>query len=238
MIVADDNIIIPNNVAPPVGPATSREAVTAVAHFYRGEISRMISWRDRLDVTTNWAIGAVAAMLSISLSSPDSHHAVLLFAMLIVYVLLVIEARRYRFFHVYRCRVRMLERYYFAQLFTPTPGANPTQWLAEIAEDLRVPKFTISLRQAMARRLRRNYGWIFLLLLLAWCLKTTSALLQPRSDAGVIRSSTEFMSNAAIPGIPGWIVLGCVVALYGGLAFVAFRYQISDLDLGPGHVHV
>lgn len=110
MIVADDNIIIPNNVAPPVGPATSREAVTAVAHFYRGEISRMISWRDRLDVTTNWAIGAVAAMLSISLSSPDSHHAVLLFAMLIVYILLVIEARRYRFFHVYRCRVRMLER--------------------------------------------------------------------------------------------------------------------------------
>ncbi|MET0985917.1 MAG: DUF2270 domain-containing protein [Steroidobacteraceae bacterium] len=221
----------------PVLPTTSAEGVTALVHYYRGELSRMISWRDRLDVTTNWAIGAVAAMLSIALSAPDSHHAVLLFAMLIVYILLLIEARRYRFFHVYRCRVRQLERYYFAQLFAPTP-VNPTQWLAEIGEDLRVPKFTISLRQAMARRLRRNYGWIFLLLLLAWSLKITSALLQPRGDAGVIHSSREFFSTAAMPGISGGLVIACVIALYGWLAFIAFRYEISELDVGAGHVHV
>ena len=243
MAVAIETLISPNKVPPSAGPAlpllpaTSGEGVTAVVHFYRGELSRMISWRDRLDVTTNWAIGAVAAMLSISLSSPDSHHAVLLFAMLIVYVLLMIEARRYRFFHVYRSRVRRLEQYYFAQLFAPIP-ANPTQWLTELGDDLRVPKFTISVRQSMARRLRRTYGWIFLLLLLAWVLKTTSALLQPRSDAGVIDYSTEFMSNAAMPGIPGGLVVACVVALYGWLAFITFRYEISDVELGSGHVHV
>jgi uncharacterized membrane protein len=42
--------------------------VTALVHYYRGELSRMMSWRDRLDRTTNWAIGALAAMLSISLA--------------------------------------------------------------------------------------------------------------------------------------------------------------------------
>jgi uncharacterized membrane protein len=242
MAVAIETLFTPNKAPPSVGPAlpllpaTSGEGVTALVHFYRGELSRMISWRDRLDVTTNWAIGAVAAMLSISLSSPDSHHAVLLFAMLIVYILLMIEARRYRFFHVYRSRVRRLEQYYFAQLFAPT-SANPTQWLTELGEDLRVPKFTISVRQSMARRLRRTYGWIFLLLLLAWGLKTTSALLQPRS-AGMIDYSTQFMSNAGMPGIPGELVVACVVALYGWLAFIAFHYEISDAELGSGNVHV
>ena len=50
-------------------PVTSPEAITVLAHYYRGEISRMMSWRDRLDRTTNWAIGALAVMLSISLAS-------------------------------------------------------------------------------------------------------------------------------------------------------------------------
>src|SRR2546423_1321701 len=97
-------------------------SVTVLVHYYRGELSRMISWRDRLDRTTNWAIGALAAMLSISLASQQAHHSVLLFAMLLIYVLLVIEARRYRFFHVYRARVRLLEREYFARLFAPQAG--------------------------------------------------------------------------------------------------------------------
>ncbi|HKP86818.1 MAG TPA: DUF2270 domain-containing protein, partial [Blastocatellia bacterium] len=59
------------------------EFVNALAHYYRGELSRMMSWRDRLDRTTNWAITGVGAMLSVSLSSPQSHHGVLLFAMIL-----------------------------------------------------------------------------------------------------------------------------------------------------------
>ena len=99
-------------------PATSAEAITMLAHFYRAEIQRMISWRDRLDRTTNWAIGALAAMLSISLASEQAHHSVLLFAMLLIYGLLVIEARRYRFYDVYRARVRKLENGYIAAKYS------------------------------------------------------------------------------------------------------------------------
>lgn len=99
------------SVGPPL-PFNSSEKVNAVIHYYRGEMGRMTSWRDRIDRTSNWAITVVAALLSISLSTPSSHHGVIVFGMLIVSLLLLIEARRYRFFDVYRSRVRQLERYY------------------------------------------------------------------------------------------------------------------------------
>ena len=148
-------------------PTNTTEFVTAFAHFYRGELSRMMSWRERLDLTTNWAIGAVAAMLSFSLSSTDSHHAIMVFAMLITFMLLMIEARRYRFFNVYRNRVRTLERLYFAPIFAPHEVIDPTPWLTDLGDDLRRPRFSISLLQAMSRRLRRTYGAIFVILLMA-----------------------------------------------------------------------
>ena len=85
---------------------TSNEFVTTMSHYHRAEIQRMAGWRDRLDLTSNWAITVVAAMLSVSLSTATAHHGVLLFAMMLILLLLWIEARRYRFFDVYRARVR------------------------------------------------------------------------------------------------------------------------------------
>ena len=98
----------PGRRAGPPLPSTPGELVTVVAHFHRAEIARMAGWRSRIDLTTNWAITVVAGMLSVSLSTPNAHHGVLLFAMVLVLLLLSIEARRYRFFDVYRTRVRRL----------------------------------------------------------------------------------------------------------------------------------
>src|SRR4051812_14679949 len=148
----------------PVFPSTSTEFVNTLAHYHRAEIARMAGWRDRIDRTTNWAITVVAAMLSVSLSTPTAHHGVLLFAMLLILLLLWIEARRYRFFDVYRARVRRLERYYFAPFFDPST-APEHDWARVLGEDLRAPRFLIGHRAAMARRLRRNYLWMFLILL-------------------------------------------------------------------------
>jgi uncharacterized membrane protein len=217
------------------GSLTSPEAITVLAHYYRGELSRMISWRDRLDRTTNWAIGALAAMLSISLASEQAHHSVLLFAMLLIVVLLVIEARRYRFFHVYRGRVRLLEREYFAPLFAPEPGVTRTD-LAALGDDLRLPRFTVSLMQAMSRRLRRNYCWIFLVVLLAWLVKTTSAVAEGHQR--LVHTMHEFLENTAIAGIPGIAVVLGVAMLYAWLVFVMLRFDMAEGDLGPGQVHV
>ena len=215
--------------------ANSSEAVTVLVHFYRGELSRMISWRDRLDRTTNWAIGALAAMLSISLASEEAHHSVLLFAMLLIHMLLFIEARRYRFYHVYRARVRLLERVYLASVFEPGAVVDRGR-LEAIGKDLLEPRFRISLLQAVARRLERNYCWIFLVVLLAWLVKTTSTVFEGRHR--LVHSFDEFLANTAVAGIPGGVVIFGVCALYAWLIFVMLRYQIDEDELGPGQVHV
>src|SRR5215510_7718076 len=183
---------------PPIFPTNSVEFVNALSHYYRGELARMVSWRDRLDRTTNWAITGVGAMLSIALSS-SAHHGVLMFTMVLVFLLLSIESRRYRFFHVYRSRVRLIERNYFARIFSPRDLVEPAHWMNQLGEDLRLPRFTITNTQAMARRLRRNYMWLFLILLLAWLLKTTTRVLQAESGTPeIIHSTGELFKNASI----------------------------------------
>ena len=216
-------------------PSTSAESITMLAHYYRGELSRMISWRDRLDRTTNWAIGALAAMLSFSLSSQQAHHSVLLFAMLLIYGLLIIEARRYRFYDVYRARVRKLENEYIAAMLSPTPG-NAHMSFGSYSDELRMPMFSITLLQAMARRLRRNYFWIFLVVLLAWLVKTTSHISDGHTR--LVHTVGEFLENTAIAGIPGVAVISGVLGLYVWLAFVMVRFALESDDLGPGQVHV
>jgi uncharacterized membrane protein len=223
---------------PPIFPTNSVEFVNALSHYYRGELSRMMSWRDRLDRTTNWAITGVGAMLSVSLSSPQSHHGVLLFAMVLVFLLLFIESRRYRFFHVYRSRVRLIERNYYVRIFAPRDFVDITHWMAQLGEDLRLPRFTISETQAMARRLRRNYIWLFLILLLAWLLKTTTGMLQATGAAGIVHSTGELFKNAAIGYVPGWIILILILCFYAWLFYIMFKHREAAGELAYGEVHV
>jgi uncharacterized membrane protein len=199
----------------------------------------MTGWRDRLDRTTNWAIGAVAAMLSVALASPAAHHGMLIFAMLLVLLLLSIESRRYRFFDVYRTRVRLLERHYFSRYFDPRQPGPPTDWAARLGESLRSPSFDISMRQALARRLRRQYIWMFLILLFAWLLKTTTAELAPQQGQAVfVHSLDELLTNMAVAYIPGWLVLAGVGLLYGWLVFLMIRHLTIEGELSYGAAHV
>ena len=197
-------------------PASAGENVTAMVHYYRAEVGRMSSWRDRLDRTSNWAITVVAALLSVSLSTPTAHQGVMLFAMLLVTLLLYVEGRRYRFYDVYRMRVRQFERHYFAPTFSATaadPGRAP--WLDALSEDLRHPHFRIDLRTALIRRLRRNYVWMYAILLLGWVLKITSPRLAAdgaQQDAPI--SPMSVVDNAALGPLPGWIVILLVLAFY------------------------
>ncbi|GEP05211.1 DUF2270 domain-containing protein [Methylobacterium oxalidis] len=219
-------------------PRGSGEIITVLAHYHRGEIGRMAGWRDRIDRTTNWSITVIAAMLSVSLSTPTAHHGVLLFAMLLVLLLLAIEARRYRFFDVYRARVRRLERHYYAQVFAPLPGGE-ADWSRDLGESLRRPVFRISLADALARRLRRNYGWMFLILLLAWTLKITSPRLQPGSPAGEADVALDgVLAHAALGPMPGWLVIGLVAAFYAGLLTIVLRSIRRERERDDGPVHV
>lgn len=174
-------------------------------------------------------------MLSVSLATPSSHHGVLLFAMLLVQLLLLIESRRYRFFDVYRDRVRLLEKNFFAGVFSQKSEASQ-DWSGPLADSLSYPRFSIGRLDAMTRRLRRNYGWMFLILLLAWLLKLSSALLQPEGTEADWRTPfINIVANAQLGPVSGWLVLLGVTGFYALLIWLAARH-IDEQDDGEVHV--
>jgi uncharacterized membrane protein len=215
-------------------PSTSSERVTAMVHYHRAEIGRMAGWRNRIDQTSNWAITVVAAMLSVSLSTPSSHHGVLLFAMLLIYLLLWIEARRYRFFDVYRARVRQIERHYLAQLFCPMPDFS-ANWQQILGQSLREPHFHLTYGQAFSRRLRRNYIWMFMILLVAWVLKLSTPGLQ-HGSLGLVGSIREAVTGAALGPIPGLAIVIGMAVFYAWLMWASFRPVEDDTESGEVHV--
>jgi uncharacterized membrane protein len=241
MLPKNDQGIVQNlrpSIAAPVFPGTSTEFINVMAHYHRAEIARMAGWRDRIDRTTNWAITVVAAMLSVSLSTPTAHHGVLLFAMVLVLLLLVIEARRYRFFDVYRNRVRRMERNYFAQIFAPEEGTTD-DWIQKLGEDLRRPLFLTSTSQALTRRLRRNYCWLFLILLFAWLVKTTFIRMQENAvDAHLVGSVGEWIRNASVGPVPGWVTIAALTIFYGWILYATLRKPVGEGELAFGNVHV
>jgi len=212
-------------------PVSRAEYVTAISHYYRGEMYRMSTWRNRIDLTTNWAIGAVAAMLSVAFSTPGNSHMVILFAMGLVYLLLMIESRRYRFFDVYRRRVRLLERNFFVRMFSPENLPDDQEWLQTLTEDLRSPRFGITTQQAMARRLRRNYCWMFLILLLAWWLKI---LVHPT----LALRTQDILQHASMGFMPGWLVITLVLVFNLSLLYIMQKYYKPTGELVYGEVHV
>lgn len=223
---------------PSACPQTTGEFITLLSHFHRAEIARMAGWRDRIDRTTNWAITVVAATLSVSLSTPTAHHGVLLFAMLLIFLLLTIEARRYRFYDIYRARVRLLECDYFAQAFAPRPE-HTTQWLATLGEDLRSPRFLTTFPDALARRLRRNYLWLFLALGGAWGLKT--AWIRGANGSApehFAADAAEWVGAMAIGLVPGWLVLLALSAFFAVLLLLCAQQRRRDAYLTKGSAHV
>ncbi|MBY4630559.1 DUF2270 domain-containing protein [Rhizobium croatiense] len=219
-------------------PGTPGETTNTLIHYYRGELGRMTSWRDRIDRTSNWAITVVAALLSVSLSTPTSHHGVLLFGMMLITLLLMIEARRYRFFDIYRARIRQIERFYFAQILAPDPNSG-SEWAAVIAGSLRHPRFLLSYGEAMHRRLKRNYGWMYFILLLAWCLKISTPKLQTEGVPALQAHSWAYViDNAVLGPTPGLAVIATVVAFYAGIVCFALRPDRDEGEFGHGEAHV
>jgi len=225
-------------VRAPLLPGTPGEITNTLSHYYRGELGRMTSWRDRIDRTSNWAITVVAALLSVSLSTPTSHHGVLLFGMMLVTLLLMIEARRYRFFDIYRARIRQIERCYFAQILAPEADIR-SEWAAVVANSLRHPRFLLSYPEAMHRRLKRNYSWMYLILFLAWCLKISTPKLQTEGMPALqAQSWTYVIDNAVLGPVPGLAVISIVVAFYLGILCFALRPDQAEGEFGHGEAHV
>ena len=92
---------------------------SVVAHFYRGEMSRVTTWRGRLDTTINWAVTIVSAILIYAFSS-QGNDIVLLAGIVIITMFLGIETRRYQGYDVFRARARMLQENLWANAPDPS----------------------------------------------------------------------------------------------------------------------
>jgi uncharacterized membrane protein len=197
-------------------PLTRQEYFNAMVHFYRGEMQRSTTWRQRLDTTTNWAALTMAAMLSFTFSSREQTHVILLLSSLIILVYLVIEARRYRYFEVYRARVRMLEENFLIPVITRKLESPMSSWREMVAMDLDRPKYKTTLLEAMGWRLRRNYLPIFLIVLGGWMVKVS---IHP----DFVESWGEFWRHMAVGPCPAWVVAGSGLIFYSALLLLTWR---------------
>jgi uncharacterized membrane protein len=202
------------------------EFATAMVHLFRAEVQRANVWRQRLDTTTNWAVVAAGAALSIAFSQPNVHHGFILLNVLLTTWFLFIEARRYRYYELWSYRIRLMETDFYAAMLVPPFHPSP-EWAESLAENLLSPSFPISMWEAVGRRLRRNYLWIYCVLGLAWLAKI---YLFPLPAA----SLDQFIVRGAIGSISGQDVLVFGATCYFFLLMVAIG--TSGMNRASGEI--
>lgn len=180
----------------------------ALAHLYRGEIYRSTIWRTRLDNTTNWAVVTTGIAFSIVFSGANATPLPLLLVGLLIIVFLIFEARRYRYFNVWRARARHMETELYAPMLLGEDYERNGDWNRVLANDYLRPRHHISLLRAIGRRLRRSYAWLLSIQAIAYYGKLA---IHPAQ----LESFSQIFERAAIGPING--------------KFVVFMYAVFHL---------
>lgn len=155
------------------GKIETRDYYTTMSHFYRGELGRIMMWRQRLDLTTNWAILSSTGVITFALGNESISHIVFMLANLTVFLLMAIEGRRYRYYDAYRARVRILEAHFLVPVILQDTTRLQGDWRSLLVEDMIIPSFKMSMLQAVGKRLNLNFRWIYLVIVAALILKVT-----------------------------------------------------------------
>ena len=222
----------PHDPAPLPKPSLTDPCyVNAMSHFYRGELARIMIWRQRLDVTTTWAITSTTTIIGAAFSFRDLPHIIFFFNLALVWVMLWIEARRYRFYDAFRGRVRMLEAHFLVPIVLQNPRILDGEWRRLVCEDLLLPSFKISKLEAIGRRLKRNYVFIFAIILIAWTMKLFIHASTP------IHSFKGFYNALAVAQLPSWFVFGVYAGtIIASIALVVFVARTSSEEVNEfGH---
>lgn len=205
-------------------PAFTAAEVGALAHLYRGEVYRSTLWRTRLDNTTNWAVVTTGIALSLTFANPYASPLPMILVSVLTLVFLVFEARRYRYFNVWRARARKLENEFYAPMLLRQENVFQNEWNEVLAHDYVAPSHHISFARAVGRRLRRSYGWILGIQLLAYYGKLA---IHPIA----IQSIGDIWKRAAVGPIPGELVVAAGLVLnVGWIAFAVITYLQDRRD--------
>jgi len=195
-----------------------------MSHFYRGEISRIMAWRARLDATTTWAITTTTTIFTVAFSFREVPHIIFFFNICIVSIMLWIESRRYRFYDAFRARVRMLEAHFLVPMVAQSTQMLHGEWEKLVCEDLLLPSFKISKLEAVGRRMKRNYIFIYLVILAAWVAKIFMHAQIP------ITGGKAFYQALAVQGLPSWAVL--VLFLFTFWSVVVITFYVARKTTG------
>jgi uncharacterized membrane protein len=218
-----------------------RDRSMILAHYYRAMVGRADVWRTRMDATTNWAIGATAAVISFTLGNSAVPHYVVWIATFLTLIFLQLEARRLTFYNLWQQRVLMLEAGLIRPALAAARGGAEAQadaphdassedgrWGSDLATALdaslgkTVP--SMSRWKAIARRLRRIYLYLFGVQLFAWALKLAN-------HPSAATSPEEFVARAHVAAAPGSLVLG--IAALASLGAVAMAFTLGGVDRDP-----
>jgi uncharacterized membrane protein len=219
----------------PKAALDEREYYTAMSHFYRGELGRIMVWRQRLDTTSNWAILTSTGIITFALSHPEVTHLVFMIANIMLFLLLVIEGRRYRYYDAFRARVRMLEAHFYVPVIMRRQATLEGDWRQMLAEDMLLPSFKIGVRESISRRFRRNYIWIFGVILAAWWLKI---YIHSGKDAAPVNANTfhemwdRFAGQQPLHPILFWLIVAGFYVMLMWLGFYSEknRYASGEME--------
>jgi len=204
----------------------------ALVHLYRAEVSRSTNWRGRLDNTTNWAVVTTGIALSATFSNTQASPLPMVLVGLLVTVFLLFEARRYRYYNMFRARARLLEIDVYAPLLDGQKLSARKGWNTLLADDLRMPHYHISYVRAAGRRLRSNYCWILAIQAIAYYGKLA---IHPVP----MTSLHDVMVRAAIGPVPGELVIVAGILFHGGWAvFALITYRLDQLHRRKRQSHM
>jgi uncharacterized membrane protein len=192
-----------------------------VAHLYRGEVYRSTIWRTRLDTTTNWAVVTLGVALSISFASPDASPLPLVLVGVLIIFFLLLDARRYRYFNVWRARARWLETHFYAPMLYDGDLHLEENWQKVLAYDYMRPKYHVPYMVAVGRRIRRNYLWILLIQSLAFAGKIA---VHPTA----VQSWDQAFRRADVGPLPGEVIIGFGTVYMVAWVFLAFWSDRDD----------
>lgn len=207
-----------NGTSKEIANGTGRQTAVldvAILHLYRAEMRRMTAWRQRLDVTSNWAILLMVALTTFTLGAPDVPHFTLLLGLALVAISVLFEGRRYRHLHHSGWKLYLIEMGYFAELLHPSTIPPAADWRQKLADDLRRPQLLMSWFRATCVRLRRNYLIVLYFVTAAWM---TKVFIHPARPVSV----GEFYDRLAVGElIPPWLVAASAFAFLTGATGLA-----------------
>jgi uncharacterized membrane protein len=195
--------------------------IGALAHLYRGEVYRSTIWRTRLDATTNWSVVTLGLAISISFQDAKASPLPLLLVGILIAMFLVLEARRYRYFNVWRARCRWIETNFYAPLLSRSQHPVAGEWEDVLACDYLAPQYHISFWRSLGRRVRRNYSFI-----LSFQAIACAGKLVAHPDAA--RSFAEVLSRMNIGPVPGGAVLAFGVLFHAAWITLAVQSLLAD----------